>query len=400
MMAKKLTALVALAVLLPLTGCWDRRELNELAISLALGIDKIDSGYRVTAQVVLPAEVAAKKGSGGRATPVTVFRSDGITLFEAIRKMTTFSPRKIYAAHLRAAVFGEEFAKEGIGDALDLLSRDYELRTDFFLLVAKGTTAAQTLEILTPLESIPANKIFNATQTSEKAWAPVMSVTLDKFVENAAGNGKNPVLSGIEVIGKANVGGTRSNVNRVSPPALLRISGIAAFRKDRMLGWLDERESKGYNYIENNVRSTVGHLPCSDGDGHIALEIVRSKAKIRGDVKDGRPRLAVELFVEQNVGEVQCRIDLTRPASIAELEEKSERALTDILERTIHAAQQKYKTDIFGFGDAVHRSNPSAWKSMRADWDERFAETDVNVAVEAKIKRTGTVGNPYKERKE
>src|SRR4051794_14201842 len=139
MSPKHLRLLLAVALLFPLTGCWDKRELNELAISVALGIDKVDGQYQVTAQVVQPGEVAAKKGGNGGSAPVTMYQEKGVTTFEAIRKMTTISPRKIYAAHLRIVVFSEELAREGIGEALDLLSRDYELRTDYYLLVAKGT---------------------------------------------------------------------------------------------------------------------------------------------------------------------------------------------------------------------------------------------------------------------
>lgn len=394
-----LSGLLALAFLLPLTGCWDRRELNELAISLALGIDKIDDRYQVTVQVVQPGEVATQKGGGGQTTPVTVYRTDGVTLFEAVRKMTRFSPRKIYAAHLRVAVFGEAIAREGIGYALDLLSRDYEFRTDFFLLVAKESTAEQTLNVLTPLEKIPANKIFNSIQTAAKVWAPVLIVTLDKFVTDIEGDGKNPVLSGIKVIGDPEKGKTKDNVNRLQPSARLRNFGIAAFRKDKLVGWLNVTESKGYNYITNNVKSTVGHIPCPDG-GHIALEVINSKAKLKSGIKNGRPRLAVELFVEENVGEVQCRIDLTRSESIRELEQQAEQTLTGILESAINVAQKKFRSDIFGFGAAVHRSDPASWKSMKADWDSRFAEADVDVIVRAKIKRTGTIGNSYKEQKE
>lgn len=399
MNARLLSTLLSIALVLPLTGCWDRRELNELAISLAIGIDKIDSRYQVTIQVVQPGEVATQKGGGGQTTPVTVYQVEADTVFEAVRKLTSYSPRKVYAAHLRVAVFGEAIAREGIGNALDLLSRNYEFRTDFFLLVSKGGTAAQTLKVLTPLEKIPANKIFNSIQASAKAWAPVLIVTLDKFITDIEGDGKNPVLSGIRVTGEQEKGDSKDNLSLIQPPARLRNSGIAAFRKDRLVGWLNVTEGKGYNYITNNVKSTVGHVTCPEG-GKIALEVIKSKAKIKGDVENGRPRLAVELNVEENVGEVQCRIDLTRTESIRDLERIAAQTLTGILESTINAAQKKYKTDIFGFGAALHRSAPSAWKKMKADWDSFFADADVDIKVKVKIKRTGTIGNSYQEQKE
>lgn len=37
-----------------LTGCWNRRELNELAVVLAVGIDSADGQYEVSVQVAEP----------------------------------------------------------------------------------------------------------------------------------------------------------------------------------------------------------------------------------------------------------------------------------------------------------------------------------------------------------
>ncbi|WMT41390.1 hypothetical protein RE628_02140 [Paenibacillus sp. D2_2] len=45
-----------------LTGCWNRRELNELAIAVGLGLDKDGDKYQVSIQVVNPSEVSNGKG--------------------------------------------------------------------------------------------------------------------------------------------------------------------------------------------------------------------------------------------------------------------------------------------------------------------------------------------------
>ncbi|WP_127529623.1 Ger(x)C family spore germination protein [Paenibacillus kobensis] len=385
---------MTVALLWPLTGCWDRRELNELAISVALGIDKVDDKYQVTVQVVQPAEVASQKGGAGNYAPVVMYQTTGITIFEAIRKMTITSPRKIYASHLRIVVIGEQLAREGIGNALDLLSRDYELRTDFFLLVAKGIKAEKVLKILVPLEKIPANKIYNSIRTSEKVWAPVTAVTLDDFIMDYESKGKNPVINGIRVTGNAEIGIKKENVEMIQPAARIKNSGIAVFRKDQMIGWLTEDQSKGYNYVINTIKSTVGHIQCPDG-GYVALEVVRSKSKMKAAVQNGNLRLAVDIHVEENLGEVQCQLDLTKVSVIQELERKAELRVKDLVEQTMDSAQKKFRCDFFGFGNALHRSNPKAWKKLQPDWDEHFAEAPVSVTVKVNIKRTGTIGNSF-----
>lgn len=382
------------------TGCWNRRELNELAIEVAMGIDKSGGQYRITTQVVDPGEVAARKGGTGR-TPVTVYQATSGTLFEARRKMTTMSPRKIYLAHLRMVVIGEELAREGISEFLDFLTRDHEQRPDFFIVVAKGTSAENVLKILTPLEKIPANKLFYSLQTSEKAWAPTSSVTLDVLISDLVSTGKHPVLTGLEIKGDQEAGESKKNIEEIAAPAQLQYSGLGVFKKDKLVGWLNEAESKGYNYIMDNVKNTVGVIRCPKG-GKAGLEVIRSKAVMKGKVKNGKPEADVEIRLEVNVGEVDCKdLDLTQTNTIYEMEARSEQRVKEITEKAIKKAQKKYKADIFGFGEAVHRANPKFWKRIEKNWDQEFVDLPVNVKVDVKIRRTGTVSQSFlKELKE
>jgi spore germination protein KC len=92
------------------TGCWSRHELNDLAIAVGIGIDKIGDRYQISAQVVLPSQIAGSKGGSPQA-PVNLYKATGSTVYEALRKITTISPRKIYISHLRILVLGEDSVK-------------------------------------------------------------------------------------------------------------------------------------------------------------------------------------------------------------------------------------------------------------------------------------------------
>lgn len=117
------------------SGCWNRRELDTLGIQLGTAIDKVGNQYRVSVQVVIPSELSAKAGGGGR-SPVAMYEATAPTVFEAFRKLTETSSRKIYSAHIRVLIIGESLAREGIANVLDLLSRNPEARTDFYLMIA------------------------------------------------------------------------------------------------------------------------------------------------------------------------------------------------------------------------------------------------------------------------
>lgn len=385
---------VLLLLSLFLTGCWDRRELNELGITLAFGIDKVEDEYQVTAQVVVPSEVSMKAGTGR--SPVTLFQANGETVYEALRKMTKESPRKIYPGHLRMLVIGEELAEEGIGESLEFLSRDWEVRSDFYVVVAKDMTAAEILNVTTPIESIPGNKMFHTLKTSESVLAATNGITLDELIEDLISEGKEAVLTGILVIGDQEIGSSKQNVETITPSARIQYDHLAVFNNDKLVGWLNERESRGYNTITNSVKTTVTSIPCPN-EGQATIEVIEVNSDVKGYINKGKPEVDVNVQIEGNLGAVECRINLSEPGLIDELEKIYEKKVKEILNETIDTLQKQYETDIFGFGEAIHRSHPKKWKKMKEQWDKEFSDMTVNVKVNMKIRRTGTLNDSFLE---
>lgn len=384
-----------LVLTLFLSGCWDKRELNELGITMALGIDKIENEYVVSAQVVVPSEVSMRASTGR--SSVTLFQATGESVYEAFRKMTKISPRKMYPGHLQILVISEDLAKEGVAESLELLSRDWELRSDFYVVVAKDITASEVLNVTTAIESIPANKMFNALKVSEKNWAGTEGIILDELVTNLISDGKEAVLTGIQVLGNKETGSSKQNVESITPSTRIQYDDLAVFKGDQLVGWLNEEESRGYADITNAVKKTVTSIPCPQ-EGEITIEIFQYNSKIKGSMKKGEPEVDIKIQAEGNIGEVLCSIDIMKPETIDELEKIYEKEVKGIITQTIETVQNEYKSDIFGFGEAIHRSNPKKWEQMKEHWDEKFSDLTVNVQIDMNIRRTGTVNNSFLEK--
>lgn len=392
---KQKALIIVVIFLLVTTGCWNRRELNTLAIAVGMGIDKEGDEYVVSFQVVNPGEVASNM-VGGKALSTVMFKEKGDTLFEAIRRVTTLSPRKIYVAHLRMVIIGEKVAEEGIGEVLDLLSRGHETRTDFYLAVASNAKAEEVLKVVLPLEKIPSNKLFSSLEVSEQTWAPTIAVTLDEMIASLIQEGKNPVLTGVKVLGKQEEGEERTNLGRIDPDTRLQYEGIAVFKKDRLVGWMNETESKGYIDIIDKLESTIVEVPCSD-KGKIGIEILRAKSDMKGNVEKDEAKMEVTIKAVGTVGEVQCtNLDLMKPGALKELEKQAEQVLKENSEAAVKRAKE-LQTDIFGFGQAINRKDPDYWKKVKKEWNEIFVDLPVGIDVTVEIEGIGTVKNSVLE---
>ncbi|NLN27647.1 MAG: hypothetical protein GX161_05450, partial [Firmicutes bacterium] len=92
-------ALLACVLLMALAGgCWDRQEIENSAIAVAIGVDRADppDRYKVTLQFAVPTHV----GDGGQAgrEPVAtnwVVSSTGSTVFNAVRNIAHQVPRQV-----------------------------------------------------------------------------------------------------------------------------------------------------------------------------------------------------------------------------------------------------------------------------------------------------------------
>ncbi|MEK3722823.1 Ger(x)C family spore germination protein [Paenibacillus sp. FSL H8-0034] len=375
-------------ILLVLTGCWNRRELNEISIATAIGIDKNGDQFIVSVQLLNPDEIAAKKGGGQSLPVITQQIASGGTIFESIRQLSTITPRKIYSSHLRILVIGEELARSGIAEVLDVLSRDPELRTDFYIIVARDAKASEVLEILTPLEKIPSNKLFSSLKDSEQNWGVTAKMDLHQLIYDLVDKGREPAMASIRIVGNKNKGQSKENLNAVKPPTNLQYEGAAVFHGDKLVGWLSSNESKGFNYTQGNIKSTVVRVTCPDG-GNLGVEVIRTHHKIKGKIENGRPVIDAEVGIEGNIGEVACRFDMTNN-SILELEKQVSKEVKDDVEHAIKKAKS-YKADIFGFGGAIHRANYKVWHQFEDRWDEEFVDLEIRVKVDTKIRRTGSV---------
>jgi spore germination protein KC len=391
---RKITHILLIScMLLGLSGCWSAKELSDLAIVTSLGIDKTEEGYKVSIQLVNPGAISTKAG-GGSLVPYAVYSAEGKSIFEALRRVTTLTPRRPYFAHLRVVVFSEETAKLGIRKPLDLLSRDHEMRTDFVIVIAKGMKAETPLTVLPPLEKIQANKTFQSIENSEKSWAATKVVLLDELIRSLVSDGKEPVLTGLELLGSPDMAASTKNIESTKPSAITKIGHIGVFNEDKFVAWLDEEESKGFNYITDNVTGTLKWIEC-DG-GTISIEVLRSKTDMKGSIEKGKPTINLNVSAEANIGEVECPIDLSKADPITDLEKQFNKKLEEIILSTVEKAKE-LETDIFGFGEVIARAEQKKWETLKKNWDEEFLNTDVEVKVDIKIRRTGTITEPYHE---
>jgi spore germination protein KC len=396
MRKKSITMIVILLLSLSLEGCWDMKYLDELSIVFAIGIDITkDQEIQVTVQVVNPTEVStgAVKGGGGGGATITAYSETGKTFFEAVRKMAAKTSRQLYFSHNQVLVIGEELARKGVIHLFDFIERDPEIRTDFYVIVAKGTKASDVLQVTTPIEKIPGSEIHDSIDNAERNLGTSFSLSVKDIINRTHSDKRELILGSIQIIGDVKKGGGKQNIEKINPPTKLKLSGMAIFKNEKLLDFFSSKESKGLGWILNKIKKTYVQIPCKGGDTDIV--IIHSSTNMKATFHQGRPSIQIHVQQEANIAEMECTdLDLTDKKTFSQLERKTEnRTQKDILD-TVDKAQQM-KSDIFGFSEAVYKANPAYWKKNKKNWEKIFTKIPVQVEVKTEIKRTGIRNDSY-----
>ncbi|MGE5585614.1 MAG: Ger(x)C family spore germination protein [Bacillota bacterium] len=383
------------AVMVTATGCWNRREIETVGFVLAAGIDEAREEGKIQLTVLIAKPFAIGAGMGTHGTteekPFWVVSSTGYTVFEAVRNLLSQSPRRPFWAHNRFIVVGEEFARKGIGDVLDLFRRDGESRLRVWMVVAKGAKASDLLQTEFEIERMPPEGAKGLLEAARTGLSTVGEDMLNDFLQRLEGEGIDPIATRAEIVPRPQEFDIRGELKREKIGGSLRLTGAAVFRNDRLVGWLNKPETRGFNWITGKVRSGIIVIEKPGEEGKfIGLEILRAKGAFKPEVRDGRVTVTVKVEAEANVGDIQGFIDLLKSP---ELWASMERRMATVIENEVLAAvakAQELGSDIFGFGAELNRRDPKKWAcEFRDRWDEEFRDIDVQVEVKAKLRRSG-----------
>lgn len=220
---------------------------------------------------------------------------------------------------------------------------------------------------------------------------------MDHFIEDLLLQGESPVLTGVEVEGNPEAGSEKSNVEQTDPRTKLHYEGVAVFKGDKLLGWIDDDYTVGFNYVTDNVTKNTGHFKDETGS-LIIIEALTSTTKRKVKIIDGEPHIYLSAETLCNVQEVEGADKLDTEAKIISLEEETEDRVVKRMKDAVEGITKQFNVDIFGFGQSIYRKSPKAWERLKERKGEGYLKTlPVHYEASVTINRIGTIDNSFYE---
>ncbi|WP_338788421.1 Ger(x)C family spore germination protein [Metabacillus sp. FJAT-53654] len=374
------------------TGCSNYRELNELGLIIAMGIDRsqdIDNGYRVTYQVMNPSQLSTTGTSNG--IPVTNYTVESKTIYDALRKASAIIPRENDVSHLALLVIGEEVARDGLNLLFDSFERGENARTYMPVFIARGSTAEDILGVIEPIESNPTKSIISTSENNQKMYSSAKVMPVYEVISALASEGTDLLLTGIQLNKDLKSRNQTENLQDIEP-SIIEISGLGIINHNKLVNWYDREQARTAQLILSELKGTSFPISC-DKNKHITFMTKGSNSTIKTVLKPS-PTLQVNVTLNSEIGETNCIIDISKAKVLKKLENDLEKEITKQIKQTIQIAQDA-GSDVFGFGNKLSKENPEYWKKHKNEWENIFTNAGVDVHVNTSIYNSGMLTDPY-----
>ena len=377
-MKKLLFLLIPIISLSLLSGCWDYKEIDEVALVSAIAID-IDSN---TGEYLINVEIIdTEEGASGPIFIPSLIEIRGETIYDAIRNTISLTTKKLYLSHASVVVVSEEFAKEGLTPILDWLSRHQEPRLTISIYVSKEDTARETLikePIRTKMRTFELKDIIKANKYLAKS-PNIQIFQITNQVQSKNIGSVLPIAVIVNINGKDTV----------------RLQSSAYFSTDKLKGIFDPIDTMKYLFVKDQIDQglLVIDMQGKDTKDKVTLEILKNKTKVDIEIQNQEIFFTVKINTFVAIKEIDSGINYSDKNGREVLKKKTENFLVKEIGEFI-ASVQKETVDVLGFGNLLSKKYPDLWKSIEDDWDTIFKELNIDVVSKVKIMNSGHISSP------
>ncbi|MBS4210907.1 Ger(x)C family spore germination protein [Neobacillus rhizophilus] len=363
-----------------LSGCWDRNEVNDLALITAAGFDMVsDEKIELSVLVFIPkgggsSDQAMESGNGG-ASQTLVRSAEGKTVADAMAKLQEKLPRKIFWGHTDVFILDEELAKKGIAGHVDFIMRHPTLRERGQIFVS-SQKAKKVLKLMPPLERDLSEVLKELSQHKLG-----LNITTKKLAQMLIGDSGDCALPWITILPPEN--------KEKPKQTIAYITGTAIFKKDKMIGIIDDSVTRGVLWLRNEILLGVITIKPPKTDGYISVNVLQAQSKLVPKIQNGKWIITLKSVSASDIVQNTTKLDVSNPVVLKSLEPLLAKEIEKRIKKARNQVQEEMKADIFGFAEAFHRKYPDVWNKKKNRWNEIYPNVELKFDTKCHIRRQG-----------
>lgn len=419
-------------IIVSLSGCYDSRNIEDLAYVTALGLDYSQTDMLLlTLQISIPSSYSDSGSSQSNKTDTITVECSSIS--SGLSLINGFVSKEINLSHCKVIVVSENLAQQGISEYIDTLKNNIEIRSDCNIIISK-CEAKNFIENASPSSETLTSRYYEVALSSTEYTGYTTSTELIDFF----GNMKNDFIQASAILGglnniepnsdnykNSNNSGNESNQNfensskddsrnnsnnnsdinsNIKPLSSdgnyvagetpiknsnsIETFGTAVFYGDKLVGELTGIETLCHLIVTSTLnRCTISVQNPFDQNSAIDLYInQKQKPKINLDFINGTPYISIEVFLEGYGLTLNKYVDYSSPVTLEQINKSAEQYLKSELENYLYKTSKEFKSDIAGFGKYALSKYLTIDKWHKSNWLENYKNSFFDVKVNVNIK--------------
>lgn len=346
--------LVLLFFIFSMTGCYDYKELNNLAIvsGIALDYDNTENKYKLTFEILNDDKVAENLEASKKTYYVN---GEGKSITEAFNNTSLEIPKIPYYSHIKSLIISEDIAENHAKDFIDYLLRYSYINNMFYLFVAKDYDASQILKSTTTQNRIISESLYNLMDNTALGNSLAINVNFEDYVELFVNPMQDIYLPSVTLENKK-----------------LKLQGVAIFEDNNLKEILDSNETQTLNILFNKNKNAYYEFKCNDNeDKYVSINIYSQKV----DYKINQNKYAVTANLMAKIEENQCNYNLKDKDTYKKLQKKFNKEINYDIEKLLLKLKEN-NSDVLGINYKYFRNNNKKLDFSKLDYK---VNTNVNV---------------------
>lgn len=379
--------LLAFVLLLNLTGCWSKIELDELTFIYGMFIDAGQEPGTVEVSISSPLPNRLMSGTQGGSgasdgKAYSMVSKTATTIPDAVILIQKDLSRRLEISHIKIVVIGKEYARQGIGEMLEWFKRQPEIPLGTYIMAAPGK--ASEIPNLAPIfEQLP-DQVLNSIAKENLMF----STTIRDCMQSEASH-----------MGYAmNYLSFNQKTNTTEPQKKeywAGVDGVMLFRDKKMRSILNVKEGRALAWAAGHF---AGHftLPVysivwdDDGKGAASALFLKAKASTSAQLTADGPVFTVRLKGSASItyfaDSEQRNADKLSALIQSRLEQKVVKEVSESLQ-----SLQKAGVDVLQLGMQLEWNYPQEWNRLRERWVDYYTrEAQIKVTADFNIEDFGS----------
>lgn len=366
---KKILIIIPLSLILFLfTGCYDATSIENFIYGTAIGVDLNDDGT-----LSLSVQILSIEGSNSFSSKLIkpeIINVNCTSLNSGLNTVNNYISKPLNLSHCEIIIFSEKVAKNGIGDLINTLANNLEIRPNSNVIVSKDSPK-DILSLATEHSEEFSTRLYSSIIDSWKETGFSCNVNFSDFFASLNSNLSYPYATYIALTDNT-----------------IQLQGLAIFKRDKLIGNLNSIETLPFLLLTNKLEKSTITIPDPfnpDKKLDLEIDLYKNTQNQVSIFENTTPVINSNITLNATITSGSLDFDYSSNENIVIIEDAVNNYISTLTENTFYKLSHELDCDSINFYQYLSYQYATTSQIENLNWQNIYKNAQINVNCNSKI---------------